>query len=57
MPKLVSKGGKHTVYFNGSSHEFTSIKSAWLYIFTLKPIIHVASTNIRVSRRIEYEGI
>ena len=48
MPKMISRDGKHFVLFDGQVHEFDALKEAWAYLFTLKPVIHVISTNIRV---------
>lgn len=51
MPKLRSENGKHIVNYEGKNHVFTSLTSAWMYIFALRHIIHVVSTNIKVKGR------
>lgn len=51
MPKMISKNRKHFVLFDGKVHEFNALTEAWTYLFALKPVIHVISTNIIVKRR------
>ena len=51
MPKLRSENGKRIVNYEGEDHVFTSTTSAWMYIFALRHLNHVASTNIKVKGR------
>lgn len=48
MPRFRSINGNHIVTYRGVDHVFSSIESAWMYIFALKHIIYVVSTNIKV---------
>ena len=48
MPQFRSINGNHIVTYRGVDHVFSSLESAWMYIFALRHIIHVVSTNIRV---------
>ena len=48
MPRLRSESGKHIVNYEGADHVFNSLTSAWMYIFALRHLTHVAVTNLKM---------